>query len=116
MPAACKQGEIWMADLNPHFGTEIGKVWPVVIVQTDLLNGEHPSTIICPISTNVQPGADILRVHLNKKNSGLEKKSDILADQIRTIDNCRLKRRVGKITTESLSRLLENLRVILDIG
>ena len=33
-----KQYEIWIADLNPRFGTETGKTRPVVIVQTDLLN------------------------------------------------------------------------------
>ncbi|MCX8489715.1 MAG: type II toxin-antitoxin system PemK/MazF family toxin [Cyclobacteriaceae bacterium] len=27
-------------------GTEAGKVRPVIVVQTDLLNSEHPSTII----------------------------------------------------------------------
>ncbi|MCY7328866.1 MAG: type II toxin-antitoxin system PemK/MazF family toxin, partial [Saprospiraceae bacterium] len=29
--------EIWIADLSPRFGTEPGKIRPVVIVQTDLL-------------------------------------------------------------------------------
>ncbi|MCY7311344.1 MAG: type II toxin-antitoxin system PemK/MazF family toxin [Chitinophagaceae bacterium] len=32
-----KQYEIWIADLNPRFGTETGKTRPVVIIQTDLL-------------------------------------------------------------------------------
>ena len=50
-----KQYEIWIADLNPHFGTETGKTRPVAIVQTDLLNKFHPSTIICPVTTNVNP-------------------------------------------------------------
>lgn len=61
-----KQFEIWIADLNPRMGTETGKVRPVIIVQTDLLNSVHPSTIICPITTNVNPDSDILRVHLKK--------------------------------------------------
>ena len=41
-----KQFEIWTADLNPQIGTEPGKIRPVLIVQTDLLNSLHPSTII----------------------------------------------------------------------
>jgi mRNA interferase MazF len=49
-----KQYEIWIADLNPRFGTETGKTRPVVIIQTDLLNKHHPSTIICPITTNIK--------------------------------------------------------------
>jgi len=42
---------VYTADLNPRFGTEPGKIRPVVVVQTDLLNNEHPSTIVCPITT-----------------------------------------------------------------
>ena len=61
-----EQYEIWIADLNPRFGTEAGRSRPVAIRQTDLLNTFHPSTIICPITTNVIPDADILRVHLKK--------------------------------------------------
>ena len=35
-----KQFEIWIADLNPRMGTEAGKIRPVIVVQTDLLNKE----------------------------------------------------------------------------
>jgi len=55
-----KQFEIWIADLNPQIGTEPGKTRPVLIVQTNLLNSiPHPSTIICPISTNVKKVGDL---------------------------------------------------------
>ena len=61
-----KQFEIWMADLNPKIGTEPGKIRPVIIIQTDLLNKYHPSSIICPITTNVRKEIEILRIHLQK--------------------------------------------------
>ena len=48
-----KQFDIWLADLNPRLGTEAGKTRPVVIVQTDLLNDFHLSTVICPITSKV---------------------------------------------------------------
>ena len=32
-----KKNEIWLANLDPRFGTEAGKTRPVLIVQTDLL-------------------------------------------------------------------------------
>ena len=41
-----KQFDIWLADLNPRLGTEPEKTRPVVLVQTDLLNEFHPSTVI----------------------------------------------------------------------
>ncbi len=75
-----KQYDIWLADLNTRRGTEPGKTRPVVVVQTDLLNETHLSTIICPITTNVIKEIELLRVHLKKGQ--LEKLSDILVDQI----------------------------------
>ena len=87
-----KQYDIWLANLNPGKGTEPGKTRPVVIVQTDLLNDTHLSTIVCPITTNIQPDMNILRVHLKK--SQLDQQSDILIDQIRAIDNNRLTKRI----------------------
>ena len=59
-----KQFDIWLADLNPTIGTEPGKTRPVVIMQTNLLNETHTSTIICPITTNVLNNTQILRIHL----------------------------------------------------
>ncbi len=110
-----KQGEIWLADLNPRFGSEPGKVRPVVVVQTDLLNPHHPSTLICPITTNVIEEANILRVHLNKSNSGLARRSDVLVDQLRAIDNRRLIKKVGTLKGETLRLLQTNLRAVLDL-
>lgn len=108
-----KQYDIWLADLNPSRGTEPGKTRPVVIVQTDLLNDSHLSTLICPITTNVQTEIELLRVHL-KKNQ-LDKLSDILVDQIRAIDNKRLLARLGQLTKEQQIKLRDNLRIVLDI-
>lgn len=108
-----KQFEIWLANLNPAKGTEPGKVRPVVIVQTDLLNESHPSLIICPITTNVLPESELLRVHLNKGQ--LEVFSDILVDQIRAIDKKRLISKLGELTPSQADRLGENIKILLDL-
>jgi mRNA interferase MazF len=108
-----KQFDIWLADLNPSVGTEPGKKRPVVIVQTDLLNEFHLSTLICPISTNVKEEIEILRIHL--KRGQLEKLSDILIDQVRAIDNKRFIKKIGKLNKEQIIKLKENLRIVLDL-
>ena len=108
-----KQFDIWLADLNPSVGTEPGKKRPVVIVQTDLLNEFHLSTLICPISINVKEEIEILRIHL--KRGQLEKLSDILIDQVRAIDNKRFIKKIGKLNKEQIIKLKENLRIVLDL-
>ncbi|MCD4792665.1 MAG: type II toxin-antitoxin system PemK/MazF family toxin [Bacteroidales bacterium] len=111
-----KQFEIWTADLNPQIGTEPGKTRPVLIVQTNLLNKIlHPSTIVCPLTTNVNKDSDILRVHLKKGTANIQRDSDIMIDQIRAIDNTRLIKKVG-ILPESLIELVkENIMIIIDL-
>ena len=110
-----KQFEIWIADLNPRMGTETGKVRPVIVVQTDLLNKEHPSTIICPITTNVKQDSEILRIHLKKSKFGLKENCDIMIDQVRAIDNKRLVKKVGVVDTYTADKVRENLRIVLDL-
>ena len=78
---------IYMADLNPKIGTDPGNVRPVVVAQTNFLNNIHPSTVVCPITTNVIQNSKLLRVHLKKGEAGLNQNSDILIDQVRAIDN-----------------------------
>ena len=110
-----KQYEIWVADLNPRFGTETGKTRPVVVLQTDLLNKFHPSTIICSVTTNIKPEAEILRVHLTKGTAKLKEDCDILIDQIRAIDNQRLIKKVGELSSEAIDRIKTNIALVLDL-
>ncbi len=105
---------LYLADLNPRLGTEPGKVRPVVVVQTDLLNDTHPSTIICPVTSQVIHQAQLLRVHLSAgRPAGLREASDILVDQIRAIDNRRFKRQIGHLSEKQRERLLENLKILV---
>jgi mRNA interferase MazF len=110
-----KQFEIWIADLNPRMGTETGKIRPVLVVQTDLLNGYHPSTLVCPITTSIQLKSDILRVHLKKGMAKLKEDCDIMIDQLRSIDNRRLQKKVGAIPEELEDIVRQNLKIILDL-
>ncbi|MCX6270412.1 MAG: type II toxin-antitoxin system PemK/MazF family toxin [Bacteroidetes bacterium] len=110
-----KQFDIWIADLNPTIGTEAGKVRPVIILQTDLLNKHHPSSVICPITSNVQPESEILRVHLKKGLTGLSEDCDIMIDQIRSIDNKRLLTKKGSVRGDVIEKIKASLKIIFDL-
>ena len=110
-----KQFDVWTADLNPQIGTEPGKIRQVLVIQTDLLNSVHPSTIICPITTNVVKESEILRVHLKKWLANIQQPSDIMIDQIRAIDNKRFVQRIGELPNDLRKMIAENLRIILDL-
>jgi mRNA interferase MazF len=97
--------------MNPSKGTEVGKVRPAVIIQTDLLNDFHPSVIVCPLTTNINKEIKMLRVHVGKKN--LDNDSDILVDQITAIDKKRLIKKLGKLNEVQIEKLRDNLKVVL---
>jgi mRNA interferase MazF len=104
---------IYLADLNPRMGTEPGKTRPVVVLQTDLLNETHLSTIVCPLTTNVIKESSILRVHLAEGECGLRKDSDILVDQVRALDNRRFVKELGALPLLHQEQLVRNLKIIL---
>ncbi len=108
-----KQYDIWLADLNPSRGTGPGKTRPVVIIQTNLLNDTHASTMVCPITTNVQSEVNLLRIHLKKGQ--LDKLSDVLVDQIRAIDNKRFIKKVGQLNKDQIIKIKDNIRIVLDL-
>jgi mRNA interferase MazF len=110
-----RQFEIWIADLNPQIGTEPGKTRPVLVLQTNLLNQvNHPSTIICPLTSNVKPAAEILRVHLKKGEAGMHEECDVMIDQLRAIDNKRLLKKAGDLPSYLAEKVKQNLFIVFD--
>lgn len=112
-----KRGEIWLADLNPRRGTEPGKTRPVLIVQAQaLLDAGHPSTLIVPLSTKLIEDSRPLRLRVEPEGK-LRRRSDLLIDQLRAIDNARLIQ--GPLTTlesTAVARVDDALRDVLDLA
>src|SRR6476661_6417121 len=115
MKTELKQFEIWSANLNHGKGSEPGKIRPVVIVQSNMLNKfDHGSFIICPISSQNRPGLRLLRLPITPDaDNGLEKESYLLADQILAIDVSRILEKIGKLEKQIAQDLMESIKVII---
>jgi len=99
-----------MADLNPRVGTEPGRVRPVLVIQTDLLNGAgHPSTWVLPCTTRLA-GENLLRVVLPRGIAGNREECEVMVDQSRAIDNRRLVRALKPLPRSILTEVVEKLR------
>ncbi|MBB6327373.1 mRNA interferase MazF [Algoriphagus iocasae] len=110
-----EQFDVWLVNLNPAKGTEPGKIRPCVIIQTNLLNQVgHPSTLICPITSQISEDENILRVRIDQKDTGLDQESEILVDQIRALDNRRFLEKLGKISKEKALELRTKLKAVMD--
>lgn len=111
-----RRGHIYTADLNPRCGTEAGKIRPVLVLQTDLINTSHPSTLVCLLTSLVKPEVEVLRVHLRQGEGGLKADSDVMVDQLRAIDNARFKKETGRLAPKRMAEVEEKLKVILELG
>jgi mRNA interferase MazF len=108
-------GALYAADLAPRFGTEPGKIRPVLVIQTDLLNETgHPSTWVLPCTTRLT-GANLLRVELPHRIAGNPKDCEIMIDQSRAIDNRRFRRLLGRLPESLLREVKEKLRKLAEL-
>jgi mRNA interferase MazF len=105
-----RRGFLYLADLNPQAGTEPGKVRPVLVIQTDLLNETgHPSTWVLPCTTRLT-GENLLRVVLPRGIAGNREECEVMVDQSRAIDNRRLVRALKPLPRTILSEVVEKVR------
>ena len=110
---AFRRGQIYLANFNPSKGSEPGKIRPCLILQSDLLNEvDHPSTIVIPLTTQLNDAAP-LRFRIDAR-SKLDRDSDLMLDQVRTIDNRRfMGDTLAELRPGELSILREYLEIIL---
>jgi mRNA interferase MazF len=113
MTRKIEHGAVWLADLNPRQGTEPGKTRPVLIIQNQaLLDADHPSTLVIPLTTRLIEDTAPLRLRLNARDR-LKRDSDLLIDQIRAIDNQRLAE--GPLTLLSAEEMSRIYQAILEV-
>jgi mRNA interferase MazF len=121
---AISRGRFYLADLNPRRATEPGKTRPVLVIQTDLLTvAGHPSTIVLPLTTQVQAEAAPLRVRVPSGRPGFDVDSDVMTDQVRAIDNRRFYRGdtdelikdIGPAEASVLTNVERCLALVLDL-
>lgn len=117
MTMIIKRFDVWIADLEPANQSEPGKIRPVVIIQSDFINYlGYSSYVVCPLSSQKRVTKGSLRVFIKASSkNGLTKDSYILSDQIRTIDISRLTEKIGEIDAETSSKLVEGVKIILDL-
>ena len=91
---------IYLADLNPTLGSEMNKTRPVVVVSRDEMNDALSTVVVCPLTTKLHPK---WRSRIQIKCAG--KPAEIAVDQIRTISNIRLKRKLGMLSSDHAAEL-----------
>jgi mRNA interferase MazF len=98
------RGDVWLAVLDPTVGSEIQKTRPCLVVSPSELHDFLPTVIIAPMTTGSEPAPFRVPLVFNGKNG------QILLDQLRTLDQRRLLKRLGKVNPKTIGVTLNALQ------
>ena len=92
------QGEIWLADLGERDGNIQSGKRPVIVLQNDVGNKYSPTTIVVPLTSQIK---NLLPVHCDVGvECGLKKTSTSVMEQITTINQSQLIKKIGALDVE----------------
>lgn len=111
-----KRGELYFADLSPVVGSEQGGVRPVLIIQNDVGNKYSPTVIAAAVTSRQEKAKIPTHIELDSPESGLQKNSIVLLEQIRTIDKRRLREKMGHLDHSAMELIDNALRVSFGLG
>ena len=103
---------ICRADLNPIRGSEQDGLRPVLVLSHDVFN-QRSGTVIATAITGQKPRAQF-PLTLEIRSAKLPKRSWIKISQVRTLATERLGRKLGRISPEELTKVMEGLVELVD--
>ena len=98
-----RRGDVHLVRLDPTLGSEIHKTRPCVVVSPDELNQHLRTVVVAPMTTGGHGYPWRVRCRFQRR-SGF-----VALDQIRTVDQERLVKRLGEIASGSLADVLQGL-------
>jgi len=110
-----KRGDIFLAGLDPVIGKEIAKTRPVVVVSNDVNNRYSGTITVLPVSSKNLEKIYPFEVFIAQGKSNLPKDSKVKADQIRTLDQRRLIKFIGKLQPKDIEAVDKALQVHLSL-
>lgn len=109
------RGEIWLINLDPTIGAEIQKTRPAVIVNSNAI-GILPLRVIVPLTDwkeRYEIAGWMVKILPDIQN-GLSKLSAADAFQIRSTSTERFIRKLGKLSTSDLNKIIEAVGLVID--
>ena len=106
--AAPLRGEIWITELDPTVGREIQKTRPCVVVSPNSMNQFLDTVTVMPMTSGSWEAPFRVPVQTGGKQGFL------LAEQLRTTDRHRMRKRVGALDAATLREALAVLREMFE--
>lgn len=111
-----RRGEIYFADLDPHYGSEQGSERSVIVTQNNTENKFAPTVIVAAVTSKVSKKPNQPTHVLIDRNPAFSRPSMVLLEQIFTIDKERIQRLLGQTTPGEMYQINEALMNSLDLN
>ena len=101
-----KRFEVYLVSLDPTVGREIRKTRPCLIVSPDEMNRHIGTVIVAPMTTRGRPYPTRVPCRFQEKDG------QVVLDQLRSVDQRRLARKLGRIDPRAGNAVLAALAEI----
>ena len=96
--------EVYLVNLDPTIGSEIRKTRPCLVVSPDEINHHIRTVIVAPMTTKGQAYPTRVACRFGGKSG------QVVLDQIRTLDQARLAKRLGRLDAKTSAQVLTVLQ------
>ena len=110
----CYRGEVWFVDLDPTKGREQAGRRPCLIISDDGLN-RSPADLVIVIPITSKDKGIPSHVEINPPEGGLQLRSFIKCEDIRSISTDRLVKVMGTVKISTLDKVRQRLRLLLNL-
>jgi mRNA interferase MazF len=111
-----KRGDIVLVNFNPQKKPEeVAKVRPAIIISDSELNLVLDLVSVVAMSTNLIDNAEPLRIRV-KKRDRLEKDSDAMIEQLRSVSKRRIGEKIATLSQEEMSKIEYGIKEMLGLS
>ena len=103
MDMVVQRTEVWLVNLDPTIGREIGRSRPCVILSPDEANRHLQTVTAAPLTSTIKPWPTRVDCSFDGRSG------QIAIDQISAIDKQRLIKRIGQLDAGTIQRLFHTL-------
>lgn len=101
------QYDVFLVALDPTLGREIKKTRPCVILSPDEMNRHLATVMIAPMTTKSHPYPTRVPIRFSRRRGW------VVLDQIRTVDQRRLIKKLGRLESKAISSIKSVIQEML---
>ncbi len=110
------QFDILWVNLSPTKGSEQKGARPCIVLESNGFRDRGPTTLICPLTTNLKKLYSFETKILPTAKNGLSSESKLLIRQIRVIDQQRIQKKIGSLEEKYHQPIRHSLSVLFDLN